>query len=95
MSSLDGWVRWVKLQVSDTPGVAISLWAIGFAVTGLCLSLFIRPRRVWVRLRTGEDGHTLVEVGGLDRADARVGWTEDVAELAREVSGRDEKVGVT
>jgi cytochrome c biogenesis protein len=91
---LDGWVRWVKLQVSDTPGVTISLWAIGFAVTGLCLSLFIRPRRIWLRLRDGEDGHTLVEAGGLDRADARVGLTEDVAELAGEVSGRDEKVGV-
>ena len=66
--------------------MTISLGAIGFAVTGLCLSLFIRPRRIWVRLRAGEEGHTLVEVGGLDRADARVGLTEDVAELAGEVS---------
>jgi cytochrome c biogenesis protein len=84
---MDGWVRWVKLQIGDTPGVAISLGAIGFAVVGLCLSLFIRPRRVWVRARRGEDGPTLVEVAGLDRADARAGLDEDVAELAAGWSG--------
>ena len=83
---MDGVTRWVKLQVSSTPGMAVSLTAIGLAVLGLCLSLFIRPRRVWVRLRgpgTGAGGgRRLVEVGGLDRADARAGLTEDVDELA-------------
>ena len=95
---LDGWERWVKLQVGDTPGVTISLVALGFAVTGLCLSLFVRPRRVWVRVRSEGDGHSVVEVGGLDRADARAGLSEDVAELAEELSrsgGRSEKVGVS
>ena len=90
---LDGWTRWVKLQISDTPGVGISLVALAFAVAGLCLSLFVRPRRVWVRVRPDEDGHNLVEVGGLDRADARVGLSEDVAELAAELGERREKVG--
>ena len=95
---LDGWERWVKLQVGDTPGVTISLVALGFAVTGLCLSLFVRPRRLWVRVRSGSGGHSLVEVGGLDRADARAGLSEDVAELAEELSRLDErreKVGVS
>jgi cytochrome c biogenesis protein len=86
---LDGWVRWVKLQIGDTPGVPISLIAFAFAVTGLCLSLFVRPRRLWIRVR-GEPGHRVVEVGGLDRADARAGLTEDVAELAAEVSGPED-----
>ena len=90
---LDGWVRWVKLQIGDTPGVPISLVALAFAVTGLCLSLFVRPRRVWIRVR-GEPGHRVVEVGGLDRADARAGLTEDVAELVAEVS-RPEDVSAT
>jgi cytochrome c biogenesis protein len=89
---LDGWVRWVKLQIGATPGVPISLIALGFAVTGLCLSLFIRPRRVWIRVRDGEAGRSVVEVGGLDRADARAGLTEDVAELAAELSRRPEDV---
>ena len=65
--------RWVKLQIGDTPGVPISLVALGFAVTGLCLSLFVRPRRVWVRVRGADEGRRVVEVGGLDRADARAG----------------------
>ena len=90
---LDGWVRWVKLQIGDTPGVPISLVALAFAVTGLCLSLFVRPRRVWIRVRS-EPGHRVVEVGGLDRADARAGLTEDVAELVAEVS-RPEDVSAT
>jgi cytochrome c biogenesis protein len=89
---LDGWVRWVKLQIGATPGVPISLIALGFAVTGLCVSLFIRPRRVWIRVRDGEAGRSVVEVGGLDRADARAGLTEDVAELAAELSRRPEDV---
>ena len=79
---MDGWVRWVKLQVGDSPGAPLSLAAIAFAVFGLCLSLFIRPRRVWVRLRSGREGTTLVEVAGLDRADARAGLDDDVSELA-------------
>jgi cytochrome c biogenesis protein len=89
---LDGWVRWVKLQIGATPGVPISLIALGFAVTGLCLSLFVRPRRVWIRVRGGEAARNVVEVGGLDRADARAGLTEDVAELAAELSRRPEDV---
>jgi cytochrome c biogenesis protein len=89
---LDGWVRWVKLQIGATPGVPISLIALGFAVTGLCLSLFVRPRRVWIRVRGTDQGNKVVEVGGLDRADARAGLTEDVAELAAELSRRPEDV---
>jgi cytochrome c biogenesis protein len=89
---LDGWVRWVKVQIGATPGVPISLIALGFAVTGLCLSLFVRPRRVWIRVRGGEAGRRVVEVGGLDRADARAGLSDDVAELAAELSRRPEDV---
>jgi cytochrome c biogenesis protein len=72
--------------------VTISLVALAFAVAGLCLSLFVRPRRLWVRGRSADDGHNLVEVGGLDRADARVGLSDDVAELAAELGERREKV---
>jgi cytochrome c biogenesis protein len=37
------------------------------ALVGLLGSLFIRPRRVWVRARR-HDGTTLVEVAALDRS---------------------------
>jgi cytochrome c biogenesis protein len=80
--TMDGWARWVKLQVGDTPGMPVALGAIGFAVLGLCLSLFIRPRRVWVRVRD-----RVLEVGGLDRADARAGLAEDVTELTDRLVG--------
>jgi cytochrome c biogenesis protein len=38
------------------------------ALLGLLGSLFIRPRRVWVRTRRDEDGETLVDLGALDRS---------------------------
>ena len=93
---LDGWSRWVKLQVGDSPGAPLALGSIAFAVLGLCLSLFVRPRRVWVRLaeRTdGEQSSTVVEVGGLDRADARGGLTDDVDDLVNHLTtaGRQEQ----
>jgi cytochrome c biogenesis protein len=48
-----------------------------------------------VRVGDGPHGARVLEVGGLDRADARAGLTEDVAELAQELSGTPpERVGV-
>nr|WP_232506091.1 cytochrome c biogenesis protein ResB [Microlunatus flavus] len=100
---LDGWSRWVKLQVGDSPGAPIALVAIGFAVAGLCLSLFVRPRRVWVRVARGttpddaddavgaDDAPRVIEVGGLDRADARGGLTDDVDDLAARLAGRSDE----
>ena len=65
--TFDGVQRWVKLQVSDTPGKGIALGGVLLAITGLLGSLFIRPRRAWVRVRR-EGGRTLVELAGLDRS---------------------------
>lgn len=84
--TFDGWQRWVKLQISDTPGMGITLASILVAVSGLCLSLFVRPRRLWVRARPGESG-TQIEVAGLDQADARTGLADEVADLADALAG--------
>jgi cytochrome c biogenesis protein len=65
--SFDGMSRFVKLQVSHTPGQKIALAGVVLALAGLLASLFVRPRRVWVRARR-EGGRTLVEVAGLDRS---------------------------
>lgn len=76
-----GWERWAKLQMSSSPGLGLTVGAVGTAILGLMLSLFIRPRRIWARATADEGGRTLIEVGGLDRADARTGLDEDVAAL--------------
>lgn len=88
---LTGVKRWVKLQVSDSPGTGISLSAIAGAVLGLCLSLFIRPRRVWARVRT-TGGRRMLEIAGLDKADARTGLDADLDRLGTEfgVADRDQ-----
>jgi cytochrome c biogenesis protein len=45
----------------------VALAGILLALLGLMVSLFVRPRRTWVRVST-VDGRTVVEVAGLDRA---------------------------
>jgi cytochrome c biogenesis protein len=65
--TLDGVSRYVKLQISHTPGQMIALGGVVLALIGLLGSLFIRPRRIWVRTRR-DGGRTLVEVAGLDRS---------------------------
>lgn len=66
--SFDGLERWNKVQISRTPGKLVALVGVVLALVGLLGSLFIRPRRVWVRVRRAPDGTTLVEAAGLDRS---------------------------
>jgi cytochrome c biogenesis protein len=65
--SFDRVERWNKIQISQTPGKWVALTGVVLALLGLLGSLFIRPRRVWVRARRGAEG-TLVEVAVLDRS---------------------------
>ena len=57
----------VRVNDHETPGKHIALAGVILALVGLLGSLFIRPRRVWVRARR-EGGVTLVEVAALDRS---------------------------
>ena len=73
--TFDGMSRFVKLQVSRSPGDVIALSGVILALLGLLGSLFIRPRRIWVRVRSDDTSEgpagrrrTLVEVAGLDRS---------------------------
>jgi cytochrome c biogenesis protein len=59
--------QWTRLQISRTPLVWLTLLGVVLALAGLLGSLFIRPRRLWVRARR-QDGTTLVEVAALDRS---------------------------
>lgn len=72
----DGYRQWASMQVSRDPGQIVVLIAFGFLLTGLILSLSVRRRRVWIRMRpvaeAGTDGErrTVIEVGGLARSEA-------------------------
>ena len=78
--TFDSYERWVKLQVSHTPGLDLALVGISLAILGLMGSLFIHPRRTWVRVRT-QDGRTVVEVAGLDRGPER-GLGDEIQAIA-------------
>ncbi|SDL78289.1 cytochrome c biogenesis protein ResB [Tessaracoccus oleiagri] len=82
--SFDGYSRWVKLQMSETPGNPVALTSLAIGTLGLCLSLFIKPRRLFVRLGDG------VAVGGLDRSDTALGLEDEVSELAEALTKESE-----
>jgi cytochrome c biogenesis protein len=94
--SFDGLQRWTRVQISRQPGTQLALGGVIAALLGLLASLFIRPRRVWVRVRETE-GVTTVEVAGLDRSeggDPAVEVAAIVAALRREPErGPGEDVG--
>lgn len=67
--SFDGVSRFIKVQISHKPLDWLALVGASLALAGLLGSLFIRPRRIWIRVRPDEAGRrTLVEIGGLDRS---------------------------
>ena len=66
--TFEGIERWNKIQISRTPGKLIALTGVVLALVGLLGSLFIRPRRVWVRTRRSDSGETVVDLGALDRS---------------------------
>ncbi|QNN54997.1 cytochrome c biogenesis protein ResB [Nocardioides mesophilus] len=90
----DGVQRWVKLQVSDSPGKGWALFGVILGILGLMGSLFIRPRRAWVRVRpagpAGPGGsgrrRTVVELAGLDRSSGG-DLGDEIDELERRLRG--------
>lgn len=66
--TFEGVKPWVRVEIAKRPGTMLALAGAILALLGLCASLFIRPRRLWVRATRSADGTTLVEVAGLDRS---------------------------
>jgi len=67
--TFEGVEPWVRVQVSQTPGKRIALGGVVLALIGLCGSLFIRPRRVWLRVVPADEGEgSRVELAALDRS---------------------------
>jgi len=64
--TFDGYQRFAQLQVNKSPAKVVPLVGVLAAIAGLLGSLFIRPRRTWLRA-TRREGRTVVEVAALDR----------------------------
>ncbi|MEU5973756.1 cytochrome c biogenesis protein ResB [Streptomyces sp. NPDC047315] len=62
--------EWASFQISEQPGTGWALAGAVAAVVGLAVSLFVQRRRVWVRVVTGKDGVTVVEMAGLGRSES-------------------------
>jgi cytochrome c biogenesis protein len=83
-----GFERWASFQIAHDPGKELALLASVAAILGLMLSLFVRRRRVWVKVAgTGETG-TLVQVAALAKSEA-ADLTDDVSALADHLGGVD------
>ncbi len=85
--TFEGVAEFARLQVSSAPLAWLPLTGLVVAVAGLLLSLYVRPRRTWVRARP-EGGRTVVEVALLDRA-ARADAPRDLADLVAELRAAD------
>ncbi|HUR14423.1 MAG TPA: cytochrome c biogenesis protein ResB [Mycobacteriales bacterium] len=79
--------EWATFQVTQDPGKVLALIAAVGIVAGLMLSLFVRRRRVWVRVVPGTP--STVEVGGLARTDPERFQAEFAGIVAR-LRERDE-----
>jgi cytochrome c biogenesis protein len=80
--------EWATFQVTQDPGKIIALVAAVGMVGGLLLSLFVRRRRLWVRVGGGDGGPTTVHVGGLARTDAER-FAEEFAGIATRIRGQE------
>ncbi len=93
--TFEGVKPWTRIQLSQSPGKRIALAGVVLALLGLLGSLFIRPRRVWVRARRRGDDQgaaTMVEVAALDRTNG--GDVADVlAELVDDLTSADADAG--
>ncbi len=74
--------EWATFQVTQDPGKLVALVASIGIVGGLMLSLFVRRRRIWVRVRPGSP--STVEVGGLARTDPER-FQAEFAEIVRKM----------
>lgn len=94
-----GLTRWASFQIAHDPGKEIALYSTAAALAGLMLSLFVRRRRLWLRVAGSGTSRTVV-VGALGRGeetratDERLGREVDEI-LSGAVSQRGEMKGGT
>ena len=67
--SFDGLKRYAAFDVRSDPTKGWALGAALVALAGVTASLFVRRRRLWVRVSQDDRGRTVVEVAGLARGE--------------------------
>lgn len=87
----EGIQEWASFQIARNPSNGMALWSAVAMAVGLTASLFVRRRRVWVRVRplpgSASSESSEIEVAGLDRTGSeRLG--EEVADIAAELRER-------
>ncbi len=85
--TFSGYKDYISMQINRDGARLPALTAAALAVAGLIITLFVRPRRVWVRATKGEDGRTLVELSGLGKTEV-AGNNVEFHELTTELAGR-------
>jgi cytochrome c biogenesis protein len=65
---LDGIVRYAAFDIHHDPSQGLVALFVALAVLGLIVSLLVPRRRMWVKVRDGDDG-VVVEYAGLARGD--------------------------
>lgn len=76
--TLEKVIPWVNLQIVRDPGKNFALYGAILAIAGLLASLFVRRRRIWVRV-IGDQ----LEIAGLAK-NAAPGLAQEIAELKKE-----------
>lgn len=77
--TFDGWIRWINIQVVRDPGKGLALWGAIAALSGLMLSLFLRRRRIWVKVT-----NDVIEVAALSKTSAP-GISDEIDHLIKEL----------
>lgn len=86
----DGVRRYARLQLSSVPASTVALGGVMLGLIGLLGSLYVRPRRIWVRAHrthsSDDSGEptTLVEIAGLEQRE-RKGLDIAVRDLLDEI----------
>ena len=79
--------------MARNPGTGPALASALLALAGLMASLFVRRRRIWVRVAATADRRTLLEVAGLARSEGGDGLADEVRGLAGEIGRTHEVAG--
>jgi len=85
--TFSGYSEFVSLQANRDGARPFALGAAVSMVVGLMLTLFVRPRRVWVRAAEREDGRTEVVLAGLGKTEVAAN-NQEFHELTTRLAAR-------